>query len=134
MIKKLAREIGKDHALAQALWKSGIHEARKLAALVEDPRAVTEPQMNRWAKDFDSWDVCDSCCWTLFNKSPYAYRKAMEWSCRKEEFVKRAAFALMAALALHEKKSAGAVSERLLQGQHIKGPSFDLVVRIRDPL
>ena len=108
VLRKLAREIGRDHALAQALWQSGIHEARTLAALVDDARAVTEAQMDLWAKQLDSWDVCDCCCWILFDKTPFAYRKAAEWSRRKEEFVKRAGFALMAALALHDKKAADA--------------------------
>lgn len=102
-IKKLARQIGKNHALAQALSKTGIHEARTLAALVDDPNLVSEAQMERWAKDFDSWDVCDCCCWHLFDRTPYSFSKAAEWTRRHEEFVKRAGFALMASLAVHDK-------------------------------
>lgn len=106
VLKKLAREMGKNHRLARGLWKSGIHEARHLAALVDDPVQVTEAQMERWARDFDSWDVVDGCCLYLFVKTPYAYRKALEWSSRNAEFVKRAAFTLMAVLAVHDKKAA----------------------------
>ena len=104
-IRKLAREIGKDHALALQLWDSGVHEARILAALVDDPAQVTEEQMERWVGQFDSWDVCDQCCGGLFDKTPLAYAKAAEWSHRQEEFVKRAGFALMAYLAVHDKKA-----------------------------
>ena len=104
-LRKLAREIGRDHALAQELWASGVHEARMLAALVDDPRQVTEEQMERWVADFDSWDVCDGCCGDLFDKTPFAYRKAVEWAGRDGEFVKRAGFALMAWLAVHDKRA-----------------------------
>ncbi|HEU4760019.1 MAG TPA: DNA alkylation repair protein [Dehalococcoidia bacterium] len=105
-LRRLAREIGRDHALAQQLWASGIHEARKLAPLIDDPAQVTEKQMERWAAGLDSWDVCDACCGDLFDKTPFAYRKAVDWSARPEEFVKRAGFALMAYLAVHDKKAA----------------------------
>lgn len=104
-LRKLAREAGCDHALAEALWASGIHEARILAALVDRPQEVTAEQMERWVRDFDSWDVCDQVCSNLFDKTPWAYEKAVEWSGREEEFVKRAGFALMAALAWHDKKA-----------------------------
>ena len=105
VLRKMAREIGRDHALAQELWSSGVHEARILAALIDDPRLVTEAQMDAWAADFDSWDVCDQCCADLFDKTEPAYRKAVEWAARDEEFVKRAGFALMAALAWHDKRA-----------------------------
>ena len=104
-LRKLAKEIGRDHALAQELWASGVHEARMLAGLIDDPRLVTEEQMERWVADFDSWDVCDGCCGDLFDKTPLAYRKAVEWAARDEEFVKRAGFALMAWLAVHDKRA-----------------------------
>ena len=104
-IRALARKIGKDHSLAQRLWSSGIHEARILAGIVEDPKLVTEEQMERWAKDFDSWDVCDQCCSNLFDRTNFAHKKAIEWSTRKEEFVRRAGFTLMATLAVHDKKT-----------------------------
>jgi 3-methyladenine DNA glycosylase AlkD len=104
-LRKIAREAGKDHALALKLWSSGIHEARILACFIADPKKVTPAMMNRWVKNFDSWDVCDQCCMNLFDKTPYAYEKVKEWSIRKEEFVRRAAFALMAGLAVHDKEA-----------------------------
>jgi 3-methyladenine DNA glycosylase AlkD len=103
VLKRIAKEVGRDQAIASALWKSGIHEARCLAALVGDPTTITEAEMERWARQITAWDECDACCWYLFDLTPIAYRKAMEWSRRKEEFVKRAGFALMASLALHDK-------------------------------
>jgi 3-methyladenine DNA glycosylase AlkD len=104
-LRSLAKEIGKDHALAEELWTSGIHEARILAAFIDDPKQVTEEQMDRWVAEFDSWDVCDQACGSLFDRTPFAYQKALEWSARDEEFVRRAAFALMAYLAVHDKKA-----------------------------
>lgn len=104
-LRAMSKRIGRDHSLAEDLWRSGIHEARILAAMVEDPAMVTEGQMERWAGDFDSWDVCDGCCGVLFDKTPFAYGKALEWSRRKEEFVKRAGYALMAGLAVHDKRA-----------------------------
>jgi 3-methyladenine DNA glycosylase AlkD len=102
-LRKLAKQIGKDHALALNLWSSGIHEARILAGMVDDPEQVTESQMEHWVNDFDSWDVCDQCCSNLFDKTVFAYPKAIEWSERRQEFVKRAGFVLMAVLAVHDK-------------------------------
>ncbi|MFA5891864.1 MAG: DNA alkylation repair protein [Actinomycetota bacterium] len=104
-IRRLARAAGRDHRLASALWKTGIHEARILASMVEDPAAVTPAQMDRWARAFDSWDVCDQVCMNLFDKTPYAWDKAVEWSAREAEFVKRAGFSLMASLASHDRES-----------------------------
>jgi 3-methyladenine DNA glycosylase AlkD len=103
-LRAMAKHIGRDHALAGRLWRSGIHEARILASLVDDPTAATEEQMERWAGDFDSWDVVDAACSNLFDRTPWAYAKAVEWSARDEEFVKRAGFTLMAALAVHDKE------------------------------
>lgn len=103
VLRKMAKEIGRDHKLAERLWSSKIHEARILACLIDDPNLVTEEQMDLWVKGFDSWDVCDHCCFTLFDKTERAYQKAEEWSERSEEFVKRAGFAMMAALSLHDK-------------------------------
>ncbi len=105
-LRKLAKIIGKDHSLAQELWASGVHEARILASMVDDPAKVTQEQMERWAAEFDSWDVCDQCCSNLFDKCTLAYQEAVEWSGREQEFVKRAGFALMACLAVHDKKAA----------------------------
>ena len=101
---ELARIIGKDHQLAGALWQSGIRDARILACMIDDPQAVTEKQLENWVKDFDSWDVCDQCCNRLFQKTDFAYQKALEWVDRKEEFVKRAGFVLMCTIAVHHKK------------------------------
>jgi len=104
-LRRLAKETGKDHALALSLWKTGIHEARILAALVDDPAQVTEQQMEDWVRDFDSWDICDGSCGNLFDKTPFAIRKALAWSRRKEEYIKRACFVLMATLSVHDKKA-----------------------------
>lgn len=103
VLRKLARTHRNDHQLATALWASGIHEARILASMVDDPRQVTEAQMEAWVSDFDSWDLCDQVCMNLFDKHPLAYEKAVEWSMREGEFVKRAGFAMMAVLAWHDK-------------------------------
>jgi 3-methyladenine DNA glycosylase AlkD len=102
-MRKLAAAIKKDHALAQQLWETGIHEARIVATMIDDPRLVTPEQMDSWAKDFDSWDICDQACMGLFSRTPLGVEKAHQWSLRKEEFVKRAGFALMASLALGKK-------------------------------
>jgi 3-methyladenine DNA glycosylase AlkD len=102
-LRRIAKAAGRDHALALALWATGIPEARIVASLVDDPRAVTEPQMERWVADFDSWDVCDQVCMNLFDKTPLAWQKVRDWAERDEEFVKRAAFALLASIAWHDK-------------------------------
>jgi 3-methyladenine DNA glycosylase AlkD len=102
-LKKLAREIGRDHALAQELWASELFEARALATLIDEPEKVTGRQMNQWAKDFDNWAVCDGTCINLFRYTRFAHQKCVEWSARPEEFVKRAAFALMAGLTVADK-------------------------------
>jgi 3-methyladenine DNA glycosylase AlkD len=104
-LRPLAKEIGKNHELSLKLWKSGIHDARLLAVFIEEPEKVTEYQMESWANDFDSWDVCDQTCTSLFDLTPYAWKKAFEWSKRNEEFVKRGAFSLIAGLAVHDKKA-----------------------------
>jgi 3-methyladenine DNA glycosylase AlkD len=104
-LREMAKEIGVDHVLAQQLWTSGFHEARILASMVDDPKRVTEAQMESWVQDFDSWDVCDQCCSNLFDKTEFAFPKAIEWSGRDEEFVKRAGFVLMAALTVHAKRA-----------------------------
>lgn len=104
-LRKLARETGKDPALAQQLWASGIHEARILAGMIDDPGMVTEEQLEIWVNDFDSWGVCDQCCMNLFEKTEFAYRKALEWSVKDSEFVKRAGFVMMARLAVSDKKA-----------------------------
>jgi 3-methyladenine DNA glycosylase AlkD len=102
-LRKLGRELGTDHALSLALWKTAIHEARILAALVGDPELLTAREADAWVRDLDSWDVCDQLCMNLLDRTPFAYEKAAEWSWRKREFEKRAGFALMAVLAVHDK-------------------------------
>ena len=102
-IRNVGKRLGRDHALAADLWATGNLEARTLASLVDDPQKVSASQMERWVREFDNWAICDGCCFNLFDKTPFAYDKALEWSSRDEEFVKRAGFALMAALALHDK-------------------------------
>ncbi len=104
-LRKISKEVGKDHSLAQELWDSGIHEARILSSMIDIPEMVTEKQMESWVEDFDSWDVCDQCCMNLFEDMEIAYQKCVEWSARDEEFVKRAGFALMARLAVSDKKA-----------------------------
>jgi len=113
-LRGLAKAIGSDHALAEQLWNSNIHEARILASMIDDPRLVTEEQLERWAAAFDSWDVCDQCCGNLFDRTPFAYRKALEWSQRSEEYVKRAGFALMAYLTVHDKRASDDAFEQFL--------------------
>src|SRR4030043_2444045 len=102
-MRKIAKELGQDHNLALELWNTGIAEARITAAMIDDPEKLTEKQMEDWVKDINSWDVCDQVCLNLFEKTPLAWRKIIEWSDREEEFVKRAAFALIACLAWHDK-------------------------------
>jgi 3-methyladenine DNA glycosylase AlkD len=105
-LRKMAKEIGKNHDLAQELWSVDVLETRGLAFLIDDPSEVTEKQMEQWVREFDNWAVCDGCCANLFDKTVFAWKKAVEWSQRKREFEKRAAFTLMAALAVHDKKAA----------------------------
>ena len=105
ILRNLAKKIGKDHKLAQDLWKTKIHEARILAGMIDEPEKVTEKQMEQWVKEFNSWDICDQLCSNLFDKTPFAHKKTFEWSKRKEEFVKRAGFVLMAVLSVHDKKA-----------------------------
>jgi len=104
-MRRLAKEIGKDHELALELWKTGIPDARILAGMVGEPDKLTEKQMDDWVLDFDSWDVCDQVCMNLFEKTPLAVKKIHDWSLRDEEFVKRTAYALIACLAWHDKKA-----------------------------
>jgi 3-methyladenine DNA glycosylase AlkD len=113
-LKKLARQIGKDHDLAQRLWFTEILEVRMLAGLIDEKQRVSEQQMEDWARDFDSWAVCDGTCLNLFRYTPFAYKKCREWSERQEVFVKRAAFALMACLAVSDKSANDPVFLRFL--------------------
>jgi len=104
-LRKLAKEIGKDHTLALELWRTGIAETRIVAAMIDNPKQLTEVQMEDWVIGFDSWDVCDQVCDNLFEKSPLAWGKIIDWAEREEEFVKRAAFSLIACLAWHDKQA-----------------------------
>ena len=114
ILREMAKELGKDHDLALKLWDSGIHEARILAALIDDPKLVTREQMDKWAHDFDSWDICDQCTNKLFDKSPYAYEMIRKWESSEETFVRRAAFALLATMAVHDKRSPDEYFEEFL--------------------
>lgn len=109
VLKNLAKEIKKQtenrHKLALELWKTEIHEARVIAYLIDDPKQVSEKQMDDWANDFDNWAICDSTCGHLFRKTEFAYKKVFEWSKRESEFVKRAGIVLIAQLAVHDKKA-----------------------------
>jgi 3-methyladenine DNA glycosylase AlkD len=113
-LRRFARDLGHDHELAAALWASGVHEARLLASLVDEPALVSEAQMEAWVADFDSWDVCDGVCGNLFDRTPFALDKAVEWSNREPEFEKRAALALMASAVVHRKDLPDAAFASLL--------------------
>jgi 3-methyladenine DNA glycosylase AlkD len=102
-LRQYAKRLGKNHELAAGLWITGWYEARMLAAFVDDPARVTPAQMDRWCKDFDSWAICDTVCFHLFDRTPHAWGKVKQWSRRNDEFVKRAAFALLASLTAHDK-------------------------------
>jgi 3-methyladenine DNA glycosylase AlkD len=104
-MRRIARALGHDHALALALWDTGIPEARIVAGMVAEPALLTSRQMDAWAKGFASWDVCDQVCGSVFQASPLAWRKVAVWSTRRDEFVRRAAFALLATLAVHDKQA-----------------------------
>jgi len=104
-IRAVAKRLGRDHDLADPLWDSGWYEARLLVAFVADPARTTPAQMDRWVAAFDSWAVCDTLCFHLFDRSPHAWKKVAAWSRRRDEFGKRAAFALLASLALHDRTS-----------------------------
>jgi 3-methyladenine DNA glycosylase AlkD len=104
-IQQLGKQLGRDHDLAVALWATGWYEARMLCAWVDQPERVTPAQMDRWARDFDNWGICDTICVHLFDRTPHAWKKLAPWSRRREEFVKRAAFALLAGLSLHDKQA-----------------------------
>lgn len=102
-MKAMSKKIGKDHALAEALWKTGVYEARTLAALVDDPAQVTAAQMDRWCRDFDNWAICDTACFALFDRTASRWRKVTQWASKKDEYQRRAAFALLWGLTVHDK-------------------------------
>jgi 3-methyladenine DNA glycosylase AlkD len=105
-MQKIARRNGPDHSLAAGLWETGWYEARTLAALIDVPEEVTAAQMDKWCADFDNWAICDTVCFQLFDRTPHAFAKVEKWSRSRAEFVRRAAFALLASLALHDKNAA----------------------------
>jgi len=111
-VQRLGKKLGPSHELAAALWDTGYYEARLLATFVEVPALVTPAQMDRWCRDFDNWGICDTACFHLFDRTPHAFRKVEQWSRNRGEFVRRAAFALLACLALHDK---GAPDEPFLR-------------------
>jgi len=113
-LRSIAREAGRSHALAEELWASGIHEARILASIVAEPKRVTLDQMERWAVDLDSWDLCDQCCTNLWVRTPFARERALVWSEREEEFVKRAGFVLMVQVAGKDKGAPAELLHRYL--------------------
>jgi len=104
-IRAIAKQLGRNHKLALALWKTGVFEARMLATMVDDPAEVTPAQMDQWTADFDNWGICDTACFVLFDRTPHVGAKIRKWAPKKEEFVRRTAFALMASAALHDKDS-----------------------------
>jgi 3-methyladenine DNA glycosylase AlkD len=114
LLRPLAKEIGINHALSLKLWNSTLHDARLLACFIDDPQQITSEQMDAWAEDFDSWDICDQACTSLFDLSPLAYKKVFQWADKEKEFVKRAAFCLIAGLAVHDKTATDQDFERFL--------------------
>lgn len=104
-IRKIAKELQPNHVLAEELWQTGWYEARMLATFVDDPACVTAAQLERWCTDFDSWAICDTACFALFDRTPFAWKKIPVWARRREEFVRRAAFALLASLTVHDKQA-----------------------------
>jgi 3-methyladenine DNA glycosylase AlkD len=113
-IQRLGKAIGRDHELAQALWATGVYEARMLTAFVGDPARVTPAQMDRWCRDFDNWGICDTLCFHLFDRTPHAFARVAPWCASRREFVRRAGFALLACLAAHDRTSGDAPFRRCL--------------------
>ncbi len=114
-LRQHAKRLGRNHDLAAALWDTGWYEARMLATFVEEPAEITPAQMDRWCRDFDSWAICDTACFGLFDRTTHAWKKVEQWVERRNEFEKRAGFALIACLALHDKGAADPVFVRYLR-------------------
>ncbi len=112
-LRPIARQVGRNHQLALQLWETGVHDARLLACFIDNPLEVTPGQMDSWAADFDSWDICDQACTSLFDKTQYAWDKVYGWAERTEEFVKRGAFSLIAGLAVHDKNAVDSSFEQM---------------------
>jgi len=113
-LRQIAKKIGKNHEMAHKLWYAGYRETRIIASIIEDPKLLTDAQMDEWVLNFDTWDICDQCCMNLFRKTPLAYKKIYQWSQRNEELVKRASFTLIATLAVHDKKASDDTFEKFL--------------------
>ncbi|MBY8999939.1 MAG: DNA alkylation repair protein [Candidatus Heimdallarchaeota archaeon] len=105
VLRKIAKKIKKDRELAHELWRLGFRETMILASMIDDPKQVTEEQMNSWVKDFDYWEICDQTIMNLFEKTEFAYKKAFEWSSSDEEFIKRAGYVMIARLAVSDKEA-----------------------------
>jgi 3-methyladenine DNA glycosylase AlkD len=114
VLRQYAKRIDRSHELAAALWTTGWYEARMLACLIDEPPRVTIAQMNRWARDFDNWAICDTACFALFDRTPHAWGRVDRWASSREEFVRRAAFALLASLTVHDKTTPDAAFARRL--------------------
>lgn len=114
-MRTIAKNVGTNHPLALQLWKTKIHEARQIAAMIADPAQTNEKLMEQWLHDFKSWDLVDGCCSSLFRKTPIAYQKALEWTTREKEFEKRAGFTMMAQLAVHDKKASDKMMEQFFE-------------------
>ena len=112
-MKVLGKKLGRNHELAAALWDTGAYEARMVCSFVDDPALITAAQMDRWCHDFDNWAICDTICFNLFDRTPHAWAKVAQWSTRRNEFEKRAAFALLWSLSVHDKR---ADDERFVRG------------------
>lgn len=112
-IRGIARRVGRDQKLAEELWNTGVHEARVLASLVAEPETISRATMDRWARDFRSWDVCDACCCNLFDRTPFVWQKIPKWAANRGEYVRRAAFSTLACAAVHDKS---AEDQRFLDG------------------
>ncbi len=113
-LKRIAAQLGQSHELAAALWDTGWYEARLLASFVDEPVRVTPAQMDRWCRDFDNWGICDTICFHLFDRTPHAFARVKAWAARRPEYERRAAFALLASLALHRKEETDAPFVRCL--------------------
>jgi 3-methyladenine DNA glycosylase AlkD len=122
-LRQIAKGIGRDHALALQLWDSGFHEARILATIIDDPKQTTEAQVEAWLKDISSWDLCDGFAGNLIDKTAFAYQKAVEWTRREAEFERRAGFAVMAWLPVHDKEAPDEKFETFFP--HIEAASDD---------
>ena len=112
-MKVLGKKLGHNHELATALWKTGVYEARMVCSFVADPARITPAQMDRWCRDFDNWAICDTICFNLFDRTPYAWTKVTQWCNKRNEFEKRTAFALLWSLSMHDKRAG---NELFLQG------------------